>query len=54
MDRSRDKEFTHYLGLLLDDRYEIKSSLARGGFGTILIAEDLRTQKDVAVKFNTS
>jgi hypothetical protein len=37
------------VGTLLDDRYEIKSSLDRGGMGTIYLAWDSKLERKVVV-----
>lgn len=38
------------LGLILDDRYEMRARLAKGGMGDVFIAVDRRLRRDVAVK----
>lgn len=37
-------------GLILKDRYQLTEPLGQGGYGTVWLAEDLRTQERVAVK----
>ena len=51
MDDTIDMEDEDRLvGTLLDDRYEIKSSLDRGGMGTIYLAWDSKLERKVVVK----
>lgn len=38
------------IGRVLDDRYVIQSRIARGGMATVYVAEDLRLERQVAVK----
>ena len=38
------------VGQLLDDRYEIKKSLDRGGMGTVYLAWDSTLERQVVVK----
>ncbi|MFP6654638.1 MAG: bifunctional serine/threonine-protein kinase/formylglycine-generating enzyme family protein [Myxococcota bacterium] len=39
-----------FLGILLDDRYEIQEALDRGGMGTIYLAWDTKLERKVVVK----
>ncbi|MGO1435449.1 MAG: Stk1 family PASTA domain-containing Ser/Thr kinase [Canibacter sp.] len=43
---SRDQ----FLGRTLDDRYRVRSRIARGGMGMVYLADDLRLGRKVAVK----
>ena len=38
------------IGRVLDERYVIQSRIARGGMATVYVAEDLRLERQVAVK----
>jgi serine/threonine-protein kinase len=38
------------VGSLVDNRYQVKSKLARGGMSTVYVATDLRLDRDVALK----
>lgn len=38
------------LGRLIDDRYQVRSRIARGGMATVYLATDLRLERRVAVK----
>jgi beta-lactam-binding protein with PASTA domain/serine/threonine protein kinase len=38
------------VGTLVDDRYAVRSRLARGGMSTVYLATDLRLERDVALK----
>jgi beta-lactam-binding protein with PASTA domain/tRNA A-37 threonylcarbamoyl transferase component Bud32 len=38
------------IGRLIDDRYEVRSRIARGGMATVYLATDLRLERRVAIK----
>lgn len=38
------------IGRLIDDRYQVRSRIARGGMATVYVATDLRLERRVAVK----
>ena len=38
------------VGTLVDNRYAVRSKLARGGMSTVYLATDLRLERDVALK----
>lgn len=39
-----------FVGSLVDNRYQVKSRLARGGMSTVYVATDQRLDRDVALK----
>jgi eukaryotic-like serine/threonine-protein kinase len=39
-----------WIGKVLDDRYEVKQQLGKGGIGVVYLAQDLRTNVSVAIK----
>lgn len=41
------------IGLTLNNRYQIKSEIGRGGMGAVYLAHDILLDRDVAVKVFT-
>ena len=49
-DHQEEEDEDRLVGQLLDDRYEIKKSLDRGGMGTVYLAWDSKLERQVVVK----
>jgi beta-lactam-binding protein with PASTA domain/serine/threonine protein kinase len=46
----QENAFGSFVGSLVDNRYQVKSRLARGGMSTVYVATDQRLDRDVALK----
>jgi beta-lactam-binding protein with PASTA domain/serine/threonine protein kinase len=46
----QEKVSDRLVGTLVDNRYAVRSKLARGGMSTVYLATDLRLERDVALK----